>query len=459
MIRAALPILLAVASPSAAAQGQPVRVDVTRSGDVFVAEFNLPRTAPAWGFFRSSPAAKDEKSWRIQSWEVLTSGVHLERRGRFDALIGEAGRPVPRKVRVRVTPFTGELVSNYVPALRLGGNSVALFDGHFAPFSVADAGTLDTLPLAGDPARVVDTGFTVQFRGRGLRLMGDVEGYRNGRSEGTYGLYEVPRAVVSNGVATLIDSDLPKWIADDLAATTPKVIETLTAGLGPSGVTEPTILAAWEGADREGASYNGGTLKGLVLMRFEGESALRPLPALTDLAHWFIAHEASHFWLGQTVRYATQRDSWILEGGAELLAMRTVQKLNPDFDPRTKLNEALRDCSDLANDPVATALERDEPRANYACGAVFALVAEKVGGGNFFAFTRRLIDANRSDRELTSAEWFAALDKASGSPRHSAAIRALAERGSPDPKTAVAALLKDAGIAYALDAKGAPQLQ
>ena len=77
---------------------------------------------------------------------------------------------------------------------------------------------------------------------------------------------------------------MPKWIADDLASTTPKVIETLTAGLGPSGVAEPTILAAWEGADREGASYNGGTLKGLVLMRFEGESALRPLPALADLA-------------------------------------------------------------------------------------------------------------------------------------------------------------------------------
>ena len=459
MIRGLLPILVAVASPVAAAQGEPVRVDVTRSGDAFVAEFDLPRSAPAWGFFRSSPAAKDEKSWRIQSWQVLTPGVRLERRGKFDTLVGDAGRPVPRKVRVRLVPFTGDLVSNYVPALRLGGNSVALFDGHFASFSVADAATLDTLPLAGDPSRVVDTGFSVRFRGRGLRLMGDVEGYRNGRSEGTYGLFEVPRAVVSDGVATIIDSDLPKWIADDLATYTPKVIETLTAGLGTSGVTEPTILAAWEGADREGASYNGGTLKGLVLMRFEGESALRPLPALAELAHWFIAHEASHFWLGQTVRYATQRDSWILEGGAELLAMRTVQKLNPGFDSKTKLNEALRDCVELAVDPVATALERDQPRANYACGAVFALVAETASAGDFFAFTRRLIDANRADRELTSGEWFAELDRTSGSTRHSAVIRALAEKGSPDPKAAIAALLKGAGIAHVLDAKGVPQLQ
>ena len=40
-----------------------------------------------------------------------------------------------------------------------------------------------------------------------------------------------------------------------------------------------------------------------------------------------------------------------------------------------------------------------------------------------------------------------------------AAIRELAEKGSPDPKTTIAALLKGAGIAYVLDAKGVPQLQ
>jgi hypothetical protein len=193
-------------------------------------------------------------------------------------------------------------------------------------------------------------------------------------------------------------------------------------------------------------------------MRFEGESALRPLPALANLAHWFIAHEASHFWLGQTVRYGTPHDSWILEGGAELLALRTVQKLNPGFDPRTKLNEALRECSELADEPVATALERNEPRANYACGAVFAFVAEKASGGDFFGFTRRLIDANRVDGVLTSDEWLAALAKPAGAPDAARRIRSLAQKGSPEPKAELAALLRASGIAYATDAKGVPQL-
>ena len=457
MIRPLLALLLALGA-SAAAQAQPVRVTVDRSGNAFVAEFVFPRAAPAWGFFRSSPAASNRQSWRQQSWQILTPGVRLERRGSFDALIA-GGRPVPRVVRVRFTPFTGDLLADYVPALRLGGTSVAVFDGHFAAFSVNRPDILNRLPVGGDPKLIVDTNTAVQFRGRNLRLAGDVEGYRRGNSEGTYGLYEVPRAVVRSGVATVIDSDLPKWIADDLASFTPRVIDVLTSRLGPSGMTQPTILAAWEGPNGEGASMNGGTLKGLILMRFEGQSALRQLPALADMAHWFIAHEASHFWLGQAVRYATPRDSWIMEGGADLLAMRTVQQLNPAFNLRAKLNEALRDCSNLAVRPVATAIDRNEVRANYACGSIFALVAERANKGDFFGFVRRIVDANRADRELTSAEWLAAFERLGASTAQSTAIRELVERGSRHPKAVLARLLRDAGIPHTVDAAGVPQLQ
>lgn len=459
-MRAWVAAMLALfASPVAAASYQSVDVTVSRQSETFVAEFRFPRSERAWGFFRSSPAADDNRSWRLQSWQVLTPGVTLERRGKFDALVGTNGRPVPAKVRVRMTPFTRHLTADYVPALRLGGDSVALFDGHYATFAIDRADQLDALPAVFDPKLVRDGGTRVHFRGSGLRLAGDVEGYRAGNSEGTYGLYDVPRAVVRDGVATVLDGELPQWLADDLAAFTPQVMKSLADRLGTAGISEPTILAAWEGPNREGASMNGGSLKGLILMRFEGESALRRIPPLADLAHWFIAHEASHFWLGQSVHYKSPLDSWIMEGGADLLATRTVQKLDPRFDATKKLNELIGECVQYADEPVATALERNEHRAYYSCGAVFALVAEKVSAGDFFAFTRRLIDANRSDRELSSGEWLAELDRTSGSPRHSAAIRALAEKGSPDPKAAIAALLKGAGIAYVLDAKGVPQLQ
>lgn len=454
-----LALIALVVSPSTPAAAQQVAVTVSRQGDEFIADFTLPRAAPAWGFFRSSPDARTRQSWRLQSWQVLTPGVALQRRGSYDALVGINGRPVPPRVRVRVTPFTGDLVSDYVPALRLGGDSVAIFDGHFALFSVSRTNTLDRLTATGDPRLMIDTGTKVRFSGRNLRLAGDVDGYRRGESEGTYGLFDVPRAVVQNSVATVLDSDLPQWIAADLASYTPKAIEVLAARLGPSGVSEPTILAAWEGPDREGASMNGGTLPGLILMRFEGSQALRPIPALTDLAHWFIAHEASHFWLGQSVHYASQRDSWIMEGGADLLAMRTVHSLNPAFDPRPKLNEAIRDCVQLAGRPIAGAIDRGEVRANYACGALFALVAEKANRGDFYAFVRGLIAANRADREVSTNEWLAALARAGGTQAQVTTIYAMVQRGTPQPKATIANLLRGSGIPFAFDRNGIPQLQ
>ncbi len=126
---------------------------------------------------------------------------------------------------------------------------------------------------------------------------------------------------------------------------------------------------------------------------------------------------------------------------------------------RRRSTKSLRDCLALADQPIATALERGEYRANYACGGIFALVAEKANGGDFYDFTRKLVDANRGDRELTAAEWYAALDRASGSRKLSSQIRALVERGSPNPKAAITTLLSDAGIAYGLNAKGELQLQ
>lgn len=456
-MRALLAILMAMlfAAPLAA---EPVRVAVARDGGGFVADFTLPADAPAWGFWRSSTAAADNQSWRLKSWKVLTPGVALERRGQQDALMGEDGRPVPRRVRVRLSPFTGDLNANYVPALDLGGGTMALFDGHFALFSVNAAEKLDSLPPGFDPALVGDFGTAVRYTGGGIRIVGDIEGHRKGSSSGAYGIFGSLPTVAGDGVRTMIDSELPAWLAGYLSDFTPRVIRALTEGLGPAGLDQPTILASWEGAERKGASMNGGTLKGLILMRFEGHGALAENPALRDMARWFVAHEAAHFWLGQAVTYGSPRDSWIMEGGADLLAVRTIAGLDPAYDGRTLLNEALRDCARLAVKPIASALERDEHRAYYACGAVFALVAEKAHGNNFLAFTRGLIAANQDDKTVNSADWIAALVRASGKPELGRAIATLLDQGSPDPAADLASLLRQAGIPFTPDNIEVPQL-
>lgn len=451
-------LLMLIAVPAAA---EPVRVTVTRQGDHFIADYTFPTDADAWGFWRSSLSMADELPFRPRTWSVLTPDVKLERRGKQDALVARAGKTVPRRVKVRLTPFTGHLIADYVPAMQLGGKSLALFDGHFSVFSVGDRSVLDTLQPAFDPAQapIGDPGTAIEFKGRGLRIAGDVDGYRLGQSNGAYGLFDVPQAIVRDGVATVIDTELPQWISEYLAEYTPQAMASLTAALGPSGVTEPTVLAAWEGVETKDPSMNGGTLKGLILMRFEGADALQPNDGLRRLARWFVAHEAAHFWLGQSVAYETVRDSWIMEGGADLLAIRTLAKLDSSYDAKRRLNRSISDCVKLGGRPVSTAHERNEHDAFYACGAVFGLVAERANRGDFFGFARQLIADNQRDKRLNRAEWLGRLDQLSGRPTLRKQIETMLDDGTADPAASIAMLLKDANIPFSLDPKGTPQLQ
>ena len=76
--------------------------------------------------------------------------------------------------------------------------------------------------------------------------------------------------------------------------------------------------------------------------------------------------------------------------------------------------------------------------------------------GDFYAFTRGLIDRNRAKGDINTADWLAALNRASGKPALSGAIRTLLDKGAADPKAAIAALLRDSGITFATSADGTP---
>ena len=128
------------------------------------------------------------------------------------------------------------------------------------------------------------------------------------------------------------------------------------------------------GPDRDGARRRG--------------RAPRPIPRRAHHARWFIAHEAAHFWLGQAISYDRPRDSWITEGGADLLAFRATAAVDPTYDVRERA--AARRAPNAAVPAPSAASPRptsaSEHRAYYACGAVFALVAEQASGGNFGDF-------------------------------------------------------------------------
>lgn len=432
-----------------------METSVVKKGDRWTAEFTFHQRARAWAFRWSGVTDNGKKPWRPLSWSIETPGVMLERRGEYDVLISVNGKDVPRKVVVRFAPFARVLLGEYDPALRFSDGSIALFTQQFNAFPVNDVAKLSertrTYDGIGVLTRFRDTAKPLLYLGQrreNATIIGD---------QGGYILFGPIQPVQTPTMSMIVDPQLPVWIGNTLRRTIPKVIDSYTAALGAPAGSRPTIMVSWAGATHNSRRMSGSVLPDLVTMTFEGDQLLSENNEARNYALWFIAHETAHFWLGNLVRDDGPNDSWIFEGGADLLAFRSVAAAEPSYNWRGEINRSIAECALLVkNRGVSSAWERKEMRTYYSCGVVFGLVAENASGQSFAQFLKSLIDANRDDKILTRAEWLAHLDKTSSNPALSQKIRMLLDKGSDDPQAAIAALFKQAGLAYTLTPDGLP---
>lgn len=454
--------LTACAAPTASPRyGTPmeeVRVEaaVERDGDRWTVDYVLDRDAPAWAFRRSALLRESRRPWRPDWWSVRTPGVVLERIGDYDVLRSVDGRPVPRRVRIAMTPRAGDLEADYDPALMFSDGTVALFSEQFDVIPLASAAAARDLPrdlngvdVPGGPARVSwrDTAGPVLFKGERRPAVTAVDAQ-------TYVLFGDATTRQGDGVTTVVDPGLPGWLGDELAGFTPRVMRHYAGRLGEAKGEPPTLMVSWTGPTRSLSSMGGSVLPGLISMNFEGEGVVNPDAEAMARARWFIGHESAHFWLGQAVRYEYARDMWITEGGADLMAVRALKAIDSAYDDRAELQTEIDDCARLSRGrPVSTAAERGEHRAYYACGAVFAMAAEGAqkarDGGDWFDFLRPLLD--QPDGVLTREEWLSALTRVSRDPSLRLGMEQLLDQGAADPNAVIARLFDRTGVAFRME--------
>src|SRR5688500_290339 len=142
LIAGGAPLHAQVAALSGTAQ---VRVEITRRGNEWTADYQFDRESPVWVFPRTDVTREAQESWRPQSWTVETRGVRLERRGSYDTLGATRGK-VPLRVRIRFTPFAQGLRDDYTPALAFTDGSVALYVAQFETFPMDSAKAVKALP-------------------------------------------------------------------------------------------------------------------------------------------------------------------------------------------------------------------------------------------------------------------------------------------------------------------------
>jgi len=469
LLRSIIPALLLAAlfaAPAAAkildVPGVPqVRVEVKRNGDDWRAEFDFDRGVTAWVFPRSAITREAGKPWRDQSWTVETRGVRLERRGNYDYLRADRGE-VPRHVSVRFRPVAENLRADYAPALRFTDGSVGLFVAQFEVFPLDSLGEVRALP--NDLNNFMRPVTEIEYRFQDASGTVLLDGRRSARASTsgavTYALFGATRAVETPDMVAILDPQLPAWTRESLTRAVPALMSRYSQELGALRKFKPTFMVSWAGATPGIVSRNGSTLPGLIVLNYEGEGMLTETVRERQQGLWFIAHEAAHFWLGQTVGYEYARDAWITEGGAELLSLRAVAELDPSFDARKELNQAIEDCIRLTRRRgVEGARERGEQRAYYACGTTFGLVAEAGSGRSFYKFVRQLVDASRADGVVSRADWLAALDAATRKPALGRDIAQLLDRGASNPGEIITRLLESAGADFEADVAGIPRLR
>lgn len=453
-------LLLAIFAVPALAAETVAEADVVRNGSAWTVDYQLKADAPTWVFADSILPRESKTSFRADSWTVETPGVRLERHGWYDVLVAANGN-VPRKVRLRFTPYEKDIEAAYDAALVFSDGSVALYDGKFKLVPAASLEAVDKAPIDSALLPGVDRPTLVSFRdGRGdILALGQRRPSIVLPDVGTYVLFGRIKVVERETIATVIDPQLPDWLSRFLVTETPKILASYVRDLGPAPGNRPTLMVSWAGPTVGVTSMGGSVLADMVVMTFEGDGVLKENRDLADSARGFIAHEAAHYWLGQAISYDNPQQGWITEGGADLLSIRAVAANDPTYDAKARLQGALDRCSGfLTTGGVATANERGDHKAYYDCGVVIGLTAERASGGNFASFVKALIKRAGGDGVVTRAEWLGLLEQRAPGRGLPEAIGVLLDGKSADPHAALAALLQRAGVPFTLDTNGAPRL-
>lgn len=463
-MRASLLFLCAIAAtPACASEAEratpAMTATVTPASDgTFEAVLSFDEKAPLWIFHRSAVTQDDQKDWRLDSWAIRTPGVQLRRLGNHLALVPSGA--MPEEVRVRVTPFSGNLLADYTPVIAFTDGTQAVFSDHFTmrPAPSIDAvealgASFNSLPdYAGGNPRVI-------FRSGGKTMRHEGTRERQVKLDTPdYVVFGSATPTITDEISTVMDPGLPDWLLEQMVVEVPGIIDLYAQKLGDHGGGRPELIVGWKGPTPNLISLGGSVMGDTIIMQVEGAQLTTPSKTAFSYMRQFIAHEAAHFWLGNAVGYGDPGDAWTSEGGADLMALRAAEAIDPDHRTASFITQAVNDCARMASDgPLKTAPERHGQQVFYACGLAFSLVAEhhaRQNDGDFFSFWKELIAAEQEDKIVSVEDWLAALRRAGGSDEQIALIAAMHETGVEDTHGTLVALLGSAGYTAQVDEEG-----
>lgn len=376
-------------------------------------------------------------AWRPEEGFEIVADEDGERLRRRDGASFEA-------VTLELATWDELVPKQYVPFNTFSDGGVSVYTGFLAPELVVagehfePAMRFELVPRAGEAVVVA-----------GARTAGPVR-WSPPDDTPAFVYFGAAVPIETEALLAIVDPSTPAALAERFADFLPRAFAYLAERFGRRLPVRPTVFVSARFDDgNRGRSLKGGALDGQIQVRLRGEELREPDAGVREHLHRFIAHEAAHLW--QRSEAFDNATAWIHEGGAEALALRTVEELGawPPERVAQEVDEAAERCVGHleAGVVLATAAEAGAFDALYDCGLVIALASEALleqadpDADLFTLWGELVVVADAAGDTFSADTYFATLADLGVSPDRSRPLRDLLAGPPPDPRAAVRALL------------------
>lgn len=359
---------------------------------------------------------------REREWRIITPGYAFSRDGDAQVVQLADGASASAELMIEFPVNTEFMPRDYELFNVFSNGSAAIYTGHF--FALINAGTKPLTNVAvAAPA--------------GQRVVLDPQP----GPLGTYAYVGDLELIDHARFVAIIDPGLPRWLETTLVEQIPAMFGFYESRTGRVLEQRPVVLFSF--VPGHGADMNAGVLENLMHLRASGDRWHNDDPWAMRKALRLIAHEAAHFWNGNS---RPGSPPWMHEGSAEAFADEALTAA--DFmDARS-----LADAYELALNGCVVGGQRH----HYTCGQIAAwwtglAISDADPGADLFTFWGALATrAAAGDGYYGPDEYFAVLE-AFGVPADAVAeLRAFTEH-SDDAGAAVRAGVSRYGVVVERD--------
>lgn len=242
-------------------------------------------------------------NYREVAWTIETPGLSLAYEPGGDEYI--TGEQPFQECVIQVARFDGIAFDKYAPQLNFSNGDLGIFLGHFM-----------------GKARIDDHHWIINYQ---IDLSGSephILSKMANKGERTYAYFGSLTSEQKSFGTVIVDPSLPAWFQKVAMETSQVMIEYYSKTFGPLPF-KPFILIAGD-VERDDFSMKGSVIADQIVYNISGKVLKEFKPHFKPYFERLVSHEIAHFWQYQYCQRYGEAETWISEGGADILAVHAL---------------------------------------------------------------------------------------------------------------------------------------